>query len=81
MKIALVQQHASHDKQENIARGLKAFEAAARNGAQLVAYAELAFEPFYPQTPAGPGSLDTAEPVPGPLTDAFAKKAKEYGVV
>jgi len=81
MKIALVQQHASHDKQENVARGLNAFEAAARNGAQLVAYAELAFEPFYPQNPAGPGSLDTAESIPGPLTDAFAKKAKEFGVV
>jgi predicted amidohydrolase len=81
MRIALVQQHASHDKHENIARGLRAFEMAARNGAELVAYAELAFEPFYPQNPARAGSLDRAEPIPGPLTDAFAAKARELGVV
>jgi N-carbamoylputrescine amidase len=81
MRIALVQQHASHDRRDNVMRGLRAFETAARAGAQLVAFAELAFEPFYPQHPAGPGSLDHAEPVPGPITDAFAAKAREFGVV
>jgi N-carbamoylputrescine amidase len=81
MRIALVQQHATLDKAANIARGLRALETAARAGAQVVAFAELAFEPFYPQTPAGPGSLSQAETVPGPLTDAFAAKAREFGVV
>ena len=81
MKIALVQQHASSDKSDNLARGLRACEAAARAGAQLVAFAELAFEPFYPQTPADPASRSRAEPVPGPVTDAFAAKARELGVV
>ncbi len=81
MNIALVQQHASPDKGDNIARGLRAFEAAARAGAELVCFAELAFEPFYPQNPAGPGSREQAEPVPGRLTDAFAAKARELGVV
>ena len=79
--IALVQQHAGPDKSGNIARGLRAFEEAARAGAEVVGFAELAFEPFYPQNPAGPGSRGQAEPVPGPLTDAFAKKARELGVV
>jgi beta-ureidopropionase len=81
MTIALVQQHATSDKAENIARGLRAFETAARVGAALVGFAELAFEPFYPQHPAGPGSRGQAEPVPGPTTDAFAAKARELGVV
>jgi N-carbamoylputrescine amidase len=81
MKIALVQQHASHDKADNVARGLRAFEEAARGGAGLVAFAELAFEPFYPQNPARSGSRDAAEPVPGPITDTFAAKARELGVV
>jgi len=81
MRIALVQQHATHDKAANVARGLRALETAARAGARVVAFAELAFEPFYPQTPAGPGSRGTAEPVPGPITDAFAAKAREHGVV
>jgi hypothetical protein len=81
MRIALVQQHAGPEKQENVARGLRAFEAAARAGAQVIGFAELAFEPFYPQNPAGPESLRDAEPVPGPITDAFAAKARELGVV
>ena len=81
MRIALVQQHATSNKADNIARGLRAFETAARAGANVVAFAELAFEPFYPQNPAGPGSLAQAETVPGPLTDAFAAKARESGVV
>ena len=81
MRLALVQQHATQNKPDNIARGLRAFETAARAGAQVVAFAELAFEPFYPQNPAGPGSLAQAETVPGPITDAFAAKAREFGVV
>ena len=81
MRIALIQQHATSDKAANIARGLRAFETAASAGANVVAFAELAFEPFYPQSPAGPGSLAHAEPVPGPLTDAFAAVAKAHGVV
>jgi N-carbamoylputrescine amidase len=81
MRIALVQQHAGPDKAGNVARGLRALEEAARAGASVVAFAELAFEPFYPQCPAGPGSSTHAEPVPGPITDAFAAKAREHGVV
>ena len=60
---------------------MRAFEEAARAGAQVVCFAELAFEPFYPQNPAGPESQTLAETVPGPLTDAFAAKARELGVV
>ena len=81
MRVALVQQHSTGDKQENVARGLRAFETAARAGAELVAFAELAFEPFHPQEPAGPDAAALAEPVPGPLTDAFAAKARALGVV
>lgn len=85
MRIALVQQPASADKAQNVARGLAALERAARAGAQLVAYAELAFEPFYPQEPAKPQQgrfpVELAETIPGPLTDAFCRKARELGVV
>jgi predicted amidohydrolase len=81
MRIALVQQHATADKADNVARGLRAFEAAARAGARVVAFAELAFEPFYPQIPASARSLGCAETIPGPTTDAFAAKARELDVV
>lgn len=81
MKIALIQQHASPDKSDNIHRGLDAVDQAAASGANIVVFAELAFEPFYPQRPAGADSLTLAEPVPGPLTEAFAERAKRHGVV
>ena len=81
VKIALVQQHASHDKADNVARGLKAVDEASRHGADLVVFAELAFERFYPQRPAGDDPLRLAETVPGPMTDAFADRARRHGLV
>jgi predicted amidohydrolase len=81
MQIALVQQRASADKQANVERGLEALQVAAANGSQLIAFAELAFERFYPQRPAGPDFANLAEPVPGPITVAFQEKAAELGVV
>jgi N-carbamoylputrescine amidase len=81
MRIALVQQPATKDIEANITRGLAALEKAAAAGAQLVAFAELAFEPFYPQPRAGPDVLDLAQTVPGPLTDRFCTAAQRLGVV
>ena len=81
MKIALVQQHATPDKSQNVARGLEAARHAARAGAQLVCFAELAFERFYPQRPAGDRPHDLAETVPGQTTEAFQKIARELGIV
>jgi N-carbamoylputrescine amidase len=81
MRIALIQQPATPDKSANVARGLTTIEQAARDGAELVAFAELAFEPFYPRVPAGPDAARLAEPVPGPTTDAFCRKARELDLV
>ena len=81
MRLALVQQRASSDRAANVARGLAALESAAAAGAKLACFAELAFEPFYPQHPAGPDFARLAEPVPGPVTDLFRKKAAELEMV
>ncbi len=81
MKIALVQQRASQDRQANRQRGLQAVEEAAGQGAQVICFSELAFDPFYPQEPATRKKLDLAEPVPGPTTEAFASRAAELSVV
>lgn len=81
MKIALIQQHATKNKAANVARGLAAIETAARNGAQLACFAELAFEWFYPQRPAQPGFRELAEGLDGPTVTAFQRKAKELGIV
>ncbi len=81
MRIALVQQHATVDLEDNLRRGLESLTTAAADGAQLVCFAELAFEPFYPQLPAGDRPAELAQEVPGPITEVFAKRAAELGVV
>jgi N-carbamoylputrescine amidase len=81
VRIALIQQRAESEKAHNVERGLLALERAASAGADLVAFAELAFEPFHPQSPAEGDVRSLAEPVPGPTTEAFARKAGELGVV
>ena len=81
LRIALVQQRAIDDKHHNVDRGLRALERAAARGAKLACFAELAFEPFYPQRPADETAREKAEPVPGPVTEAFSEKARELGMV
>lgn len=82
MRIALVQQHATRVKSDNLARALAAFEAAARQGAEVVGFAELAFEWFHPQRPAGDTDLRAlAESIDGPTVTAFQAAARRLGVV
>jgi len=83
MKIALIQQHASLDLADNLRRGIAAFEEAAEQGANLVAFAELAFLPFLPQIPSPdrPDFRRYAQTVPGPLTEEFSALAARRGVV
>jgi N-carbamoylputrescine amidase len=81
MKIALIQQHATKDYEENIKRGIDSFHQAASSGAKLVAFAELAFSTFLPQIPSNQEYLAMAEPIPGPTTEQFSKLARKYGVV
>jgi predicted amidohydrolase len=80
LKVALVQQHAGPDPEQNRERGKRAFLEAARAGAGLVAFAELAFSRFLPQVPATEARLREAETVPGPTTDLFCRLAGETGV-
>ena len=84
MRLALIQQHATTDKQANLERGLQAARQAIENSAQVICFAELAFEPFYPQHPAPEEKSQVAqlaEGIPGPVTFAFSELAREHGVV
>ena len=83
MKIGLIQQHASDDLDENLRRGVEAFREAAGKGAELIAFAELAFLPFLPRVPAEnrPGYGSRAQAVPGPVTEEFSALARRCGVV
>ena len=81
VKIALIQQPATADKSANLKRGLENALKAIEAGAKVIGFAELAFEPFYPQVPATDGFVDLAAPIPGPVTDAFCELAKKHEVV
>ena len=81
MRIALIQQSAGDDIQANIDRGEQALRQAARSGANLVTYPELAFTRFFPQKPSATKPDHLAEEIPGPLTDRFSGLARDLGVV
>jgi len=80
MKIALVQQSATIDREANRAKGLEALKEAARKGAQIVCFSELAFDPFFPQEKAPTNILDLAETIPGPTTEAFSSLANQLNI-
>src|SRR5262249_31374012 len=81
VRIALIQQPATPNLADNLNRAVAATREAARSGANLVAFAELAFTPFYPRTPPTGDVRALAEPVPGPTTDVFSALARELGLV
>ena len=85
MKIALAQQSAGPERAENLARTLAAMEAAARAGADLIAFPEVILDRFFPQYrsegPFGGRARDLAEPIPGPTTERLAERARALGLV
>ncbi|OQX85961.1 MAG: carbon-nitrogen hydrolase [Candidatus Latescibacteria bacterium 4484_7] len=81
MQVALVQSKATADREDNLRRGLEAARSAAAQGAELIVFAELAFEPFYPLRPAQGDVSSLAETIPGPTTKAFSELARELKVV
>lgn len=81
MKIALIQQKCSNDKAKNLEKGLASARKAAEEGAQVICFAELAFEPFYPQHQNPENPAKHAEEIPGSITKPFSELAKEFSVV
>lgn len=81
MKLALIQQSCSQDKSQNLQRGLQSARQAAEQGANLICFPELAFEPFYPQHNHPTNPEKHAEAIPGPITEAFSELASEFKCV
>ncbi len=81
MKIALIQRAAGPERTRNIERALEAMGRAADEGAQLVAFAELAVDRFFPQRADDPSAAHVAETIPGPTSDRIAGRAAELGLV
>lgn len=81
MRISLIQQTASQDIKSNTDKAVRSVKEAAKNGANIICFAELAFTPFYPQNPSVRNNLELAETIPGKTTDIFTNLAKELSIV
>jgi predicted amidohydrolase len=88
MRIALAQISSTADRTANLERALAAIDQAAVQGAQLVVFAEIVLDIFFPAERKTAGDpvcaalpLGRAEPVPGPTTELLAAKACEHGIV
>lgn len=81
MKIALIQKHTSLDKRDNLKRGVEAIKEASSNGADIICFAELAFEPFYPQKIPVSDIKNLAETIPGNTTNILSKLAMDLGII
>ncbi len=81
MRIALVQQHATEDDAENLSRALDQIGSATDDGADVVAFAELATTRFFPQFRGHSTARESAQPIPGPMSDQVAERAQKHGVV
>ena len=81
MRIALVQCSASIDVEANLRKAADAVEAAAKKGARVVCFPEVAFARFFPQHRAHGDVRELAEPIPGPITDLFRGLARMHEVV
>lgn len=80
MKIALIQQSNTADREQNILKLEKNIREVAKQGAELIVLQELHNGLYFCQT-EDVAVFSQAETIPGPSTDRFGKLAKELGVV
>jgi N-carbamoylputrescine amidase len=80
LKIGLVQQNCTADKNENIRKSIEGIAACAAKGAQLVVLQELHCGIYFCQAEET-AMFDLAEPIPGPDTAVFSAAAREHQVV
>ena len=80
MKIGLIQQHNTGDREDNKARLAEKIGQLAKKGAELIVLQELHNGLYFCQI-ENVNLFDQAEPIPGPSTEFFGQLAKQYGVV
>ena len=81
MRIALIQNYAGADRNENLLRALDSMEEARDAGAELVVFPELALDRFFPQYQVCGWADSVAEMIPGPTTDRIAARARDLSLV
>jgi N-carbamoylputrescine amidase len=80
MKVALIQQSNTADRQQNLDGLTRNITECAKNGAELIVLQELHNGLYFCQT-ENPEIFEQAETIPGFSTEYFGKLAKETGVV
>ena len=80
MKIGIIQQSCSPNREANLQKLATNIATAAKAGAQLVVLQELHNTPYFCQVEST-DNFDLAEPIPGPSSDFFSALAKEHGIV
>ena len=78
--VGLLQVHCNGTRAENLARAEKAIREAAGKGARVLLLPEVFHELFF-ITDLNQRYFETAEPIPGPITDMMSKLARELSVV
>src|ERR1035437_6011132 len=80
MKIGIIQQSNTEDRQGNIAKLEQNIRSCVFKGAELVVLQELHNGLYFCQT-EDPEVFEQAETIPGPSTESFGRLAKELGIV
>jgi N-carbamoylputrescine amidase len=80
VRLALLQMNCSGTRTQNLARAEELIRQAAKQQAQIVLLPEVFHELFF-ITDLNSRYFDTAEPIPGPITEAMQKLAQELGLV
>lgn len=80
MKVGIIQQANTADRDRNIARLTERIRTLAEGGAELIVLQELHNGLYFCQT-ENVELFDEAEPIPGPSTETFGALARELGIV
>jgi beta-ureidopropionase len=80
VRVALLQMDCSGSREQNLVRAEAMIRQAAGSNAQILLLPEVFHELFF-ITDLNMRCFDTAEPIPGPITEAMQKLARELGVV
>jgi N-carbamoylputrescine amidase len=80
MKVGMIQQSNTADRENNIEKLIRNIRECAKQGAELVVLQELHNGLYFCQT-EDTNAFDQAETIPGPSTERFGAVAKELGVV
>lgn len=80
LKIGILQQHNTADREENMKRLADGIRRVAAEGAELVVLQELHNGLYFCQT-ENVDVFDQSEPIPGPSTEFYGALAKELGIV